>query len=56
MKLNHKWDEVLDGATRKEEHVFSQYLVELKAIIETLGKLDSEVDENQYTFHLAVFN
>ena len=56
VKLNHKWDEVLDAATRKEERLFLQYLEELKAIVETLNKLDSEVDENQYKFHLAAFN
>ena len=55
-KLNHKWDVVLDAATRKKEHLFSQYLEQLKAIVENLGKLDSEVDENQYKFHLAAFN
>ena len=33
VKLNHKWDEVLDAATRKEEHLFSQYLEESKAIV-----------------------
>ena len=54
--MNHKWDKVLDAATRKEEHLFSQYLEESKAIVETLGKLDSEEDENQYKFHLAAFN
>ena len=26
VKLNHKWDEVLGAATRKEEHLYSQYL------------------------------
>ena len=50
------WDKVLDAAIRNEEHLFSQYLEESKAIVDTLGKLDSEVDENQYKFHLAAFN
>ena len=56
VKLNHKWDEVLDAATRKEEYLFSQYLEESKAITETLCTLDSEVDKSKYKFHLAEFN